>query len=93
MDKNILNKCLDMVYKNSSNKKILFLKVNTGDTKNFSESLNIFIRKDISIINIDILKEKNWLEKIGANLIIISDSLEPIENMKLILNVKLVYKI
>ena len=91
MDKNILNKCLDMVYKNSSNKKILFLKVNTGDTKNFSESLNIFIRKDISIINIDILKEKNGLEKIGTNLIIISDSLEPIENMKLILNREIIY--
>ena len=65
--------------------------MNTGDTKNFSESLNIFIRKDISIINIDILKEKNGLEKIGTNLIIISDSLEPIENMKLILNREIIY--
>ena len=91
MDENILNIWLEILYENSSNKKILFLKVNTGDTKNFSESLNIFIRKDISIINIDILKEKNWLEKIGANLIIISDSLEPIENMKLILNREIIY--
>ena len=91
MDENILNIWLEILYENSSNKKILFLKVNTGDTKNFSESLNIFIRKDISIINIDILKEKNWLEKIGANLIIISDSLEPIENMKLILNKEIIY--
>ena len=91
MDENILNIWLEILYENSSNKKILFLKVNTGDTKIFSESLNIFIRKDISIINIDILKEKNWLEKIGANLIIISDSLEPIENMKLILNREIIY--
>ncbi len=91
MDKNILNTWLEILYENLSNKKILFLKVNTGDTKNFSESLNIFIRKDISIINIDILKEKNWLEKIGANLIIISDSLEPIEDMKLILNKEIIY--
>ena len=91
MDENILNIWLQILYENLSNKKILFLKVNTGDTKNFSESLNIFIRKDISIINIDILKEKNWLEKIGANLIIISDSLEPIENMKLILNREIIY--
>ena len=91
MDENILNIWLEILYENSSNKKILFLKVNTGDTKNFSESLNIFIRKDISIINIDILKEKNWLEKIGANLIIISDSLESIENMKLILNREIIY--
>ena len=91
MDENILNIWLEILYENSSNKKILFLKVNTGDTKIFSESLNIFIRKDISIINIDILKEKNWLEKIGANLIIISDSLEPIENMKLILNKEIIY--
>ena len=91
MDENILNIWLEILYENSSNKKILFLKVNTGDTKNFSESLNIFIRKDISIINIDILKEKNGLEKIGTNLIIISDSLEPIENMKLILNREIIY--
>ena len=91
MDENILNIWLEILYENSSNKKILFLKVNTGDTKIFSESLNIFIRKDISIINIDILKEKNRLEKIGANLIIISDSLEPIENMKLILNREIIY--
>ena len=91
MDENILNIWLEILYENSSNKKILFLKVNTGDTKNFSESLNIFIRKDISIINIDILKEKNWLEKIGTNLIIISDSLEPIENMKSILNKEIIY--
>ena len=54
MDENILNIWLEILYENLSNKKILFLKVNTGDTKNFSESLNIFIRKDISIINIDI---------------------------------------
>jgi hypothetical protein len=91
MDENILNIWLEILYENLSNKKILFLKVNTGDTKNFSESLNIFIRKDISIINIDILKEKNGLEKIGTNLIIISDSLEPIENMKLILNREIIY--
>ena len=91
MDENILNIWLEILYENSSNKKILFLKVNTGDTKIFSESLNIFIRKDISIINIDILKEKNGLEKIGTNLIIISDSLEPIENMKLILNREIIY--
>ena len=91
MDENILNIWLEILYENSSNKKILFLKVNTGDTKIFSESLNIFIRKDISIINIDILKEKKGLEKIGTNLIIISDSLEPIENMKLILNREIIY--
>ena len=38
MDENILNIWLEILYENSSNKKILFLKVNTGDTKIFSES-------------------------------------------------------
>lgn len=90
MKENGINIWLKNVANILGNKKIIFLKVNQNDIQEIINDLKPLTMYYISIIKIEDLKENKHVLK-GMHHIIISNSSENIENMKLLINREIIY--
>lgn len=91
MKENGINIWLKNVANILGNKKIIFLKVNQNDIQEIINDLKPLTMYYISIIKIEDLKENKHVLLKGMHHIIISNSSENIENMKLLINREIIY--
>ena len=89
MEENILNSWLENIAKNLSNQRVIFLRVNQGDTQKIINDLNK--QYQVTPIKIEDLEEYKRVLN-GMNPIIISDGFyKTIENMKSLISNEVIY--